>query len=104
MAQRAKYPREVWERAVSELEDHKRSRKEVAAEFGVALHVLDYWRRKVLEKRRNQRLVRVKVQGVESSVATRVLAELVFGDVSLRFTDRMPVQYIAELMRHLRGR
>jgi hypothetical protein len=50
MAQRAKYPREVWERAVSELEDHKRSRKDVAAEFGVALHVLDYWRHKVLKK------------------------------------------------------
>lgn len=65
MTQRSKHPPEVWERAVSELEDRKRSRKDVAAQFGVAPHVLDYWRRKVLDQRGSQRLVRVRVPPVQ---------------------------------------
>ena len=100
MGRWSKHSREFWEKAVAEVESGKRSRVEVASRLGVAIATLDYWRRKLAKE--SPRLVPVVVRR-ERPAEEAALAELVVGDIAVRFTDRMPARYIGELVRHLRG-
>lgn len=102
MAHGSQRTREDWEKAIGELNAGRQTRRSIAEAFGVAGQTVDYWRKKFGAQSRSPRLIAVSVQPERVS-SERAGAELVFGEVAIRFTDRMPVQYIADLMRHLRA-
>jgi transposase-like protein len=102
MGRRSKHTREFWARAVAEVDSGRMTRRQVAERCGVGVRTLDYWRSKL--GKTGPKLVRVVVGGRATEAgASPALAELVIGDVALRFTDQMPARYVAELVRQLRG-